>query len=74
LSLFLCPSTKTSGEPNSVSVARLEEKMGLHASPTCHLIFDQAQAELVGEEGRGLAAMFTMMNHARIDGSCRTCA
>jgi len=41
--------------------------MGLHASPTCHLIFDHAEAELVGEEGGGLAAMFTMMNHARID-------
>jgi len=41
--------------------------MGLHASPTCQLAFDGAEAELVGEEGGGLAAMFTMMNHARLD-------
>ena len=41
--------------------------MGLHASPTCQLAFDNAEAELVGEEGQGLAAMFAMMNHARTD-------
>jgi len=51
----------------NVRVARIEEKMGLHASPTCALVFDAARAELVGDEGGGLAAMFTMMNHARLD-------
>ena len=48
-------------------VTRIEEKMGLHASPTCQIALDGARAELVGEEGAGLAAMFTLMNHARID-------
>ena len=67
LSLFLCPSTKTDGTRNAVKVTRIEEKMGLHASPTCQMLFDGAEAELIGEEGRGLAAMFTMMNHARGD-------
>jgi len=67
LSLFLCPSTKTDGTRNAVKVTRIEEKMGLHASPTCQMLFDNAEAELIGEEGRGLAAMFTMMNHARGD-------
>ena len=67
LSLFLCPSTKTDGTRNAVKVTRIEEKMGLHASPTCQMLFDSAEAELIGEEGRGLAAMFTMMNHARGD-------
>lgn len=67
LSLFLCPSDTGNGAGNSISVARIEEKMGLHASPTCHLVFDAAEAELIGEEGKGLAAMFTMMNHARTD-------
>jgi alkylation response protein AidB-like acyl-CoA dehydrogenase len=67
LSLFLCPSEAGDGTRNAVSVARIEEKMGLHASPTCHLVFDGAEAELIGEEGKGLAAMFTMMNHARTD-------
>ena len=67
LSLFLCPSDKRNGQRNTVSVPRIEEKMGLHASPTCQMVFDGAEAELIGEEGQGLLAMFTMMNHARAD-------
>ncbi|MFT6650057.1 acyl-CoA dehydrogenase family protein [Pseudophaeobacter arcticus] len=67
LSLFLCPCTGADGRRNGVSVTRIEEKMGLHASPTCQLAFDSAEAELIGTEGKGLAAMFTMMNHARAD-------
>ncbi|MFS4436906.1 acyl-CoA dehydrogenase family protein [Paracoccaceae bacterium GXU_MW_L88] len=66
LSLFVCPS-EVDGVRNGVSVTRIEEKMGLHASPTCQLAFEGATAELMGEEGGGLAAMFTMMNHARLD-------
>lgn len=67
LSLFACRSDRANGARNAVRVARIEEKMGIHASPTCNLIFDGAEAELVGAEGAGLAAMFTMMNHARLD-------
>jgi hypothetical protein len=67
LSLFLCPSERADGTRNAVMVTRIEEKMGLHASPTCQLAFDGAEAELIGEEGQGLLAMFTMMNHARAD-------
>lgn len=67
LSLFACASERRDGARNAVQVARIEEKMGLHASPTCQLAFDAAEAELIGEEGAGLAAMFTMMNHARLD-------
>lgn len=67
LSLFLCPCTVGETARNAVTVTRIEEKMGLHASPTCQLAFDSAQAELIGSEGGGLKAMFTMMNHARID-------
>jgi 3-(methylthio)propanoyl-CoA dehydrogenase len=66
LSLFLCPS-EIDGARNAISVTRIEEKMGLHASPTCQLLFDNAHAELIGAEGEGLRAMFTMMNHARLD-------
>ena len=61
LSLFLCAPQQV------IRVTRIEEKMGLHASPTCQMVFDGASAELVGEVGGGLKAMFTMMNHARID-------
>lgn len=62
LSLFACPDDKT-----AITVARIEDKLGLHASPTCQLLFDGAKAELLGEEGQGLTAMFTLMNHARLD-------
>jgi len=66
LSLFLCPSRRDARR-NDVSVARIEDKLGIHGSPTCQLVFEDAEAELIGEEGGGLAAMFTLMNHARID-------
>jgi alkylation response protein AidB-like acyl-CoA dehydrogenase len=61
LSLFLCSADE------GVHVTRIEEKLGLHASPTCQLAFQNARAELVGAEGDGLRAMFTVMNHARLD-------
>lgn len=67
LSLFACLSERADGTRNAVRVTRIEEKMGLHAQPTCQLAFDGAEAELVGSEGEGLKAMFTLMNHARID-------
>lgn len=64
LSLFLCSKSKAGP---SIKVTRIEEKLGIHASPTCHMVFEDAPGELIGEEGQGLAAMFTVMNHARID-------
>ncbi|TPE48199.1 acyl-CoA dehydrogenase family protein [Amaricoccus solimangrovi] len=67
LSLFLVPSHDAEGVRAPVRVTRIEEKMGLHASPTCQLAFEGAGAELLGHEGGGLGAMFTMMNHARLD-------
>lgn len=67
LSLFACLSDLPDGGRNRISVTRIEEKLGLHASPTCQLAFDGAVGELVGEEGGGLKAMFAMMNHARLD-------
>jgi alkylation response protein AidB-like acyl-CoA dehydrogenase len=67
LSLFACPSDLPDGSRNGISVTRIEEKLGLHASPTCQLAFDGARGALVGTEGGGLRAMFAMMNHARLD-------
>ena len=64
LSLFLTSKSKAG---SAIKVTRIEEKLGLHASPTCQMAFDAAPAELVGREGDGLKAMFTVMNHARID-------
>jgi alkylation response protein AidB-like acyl-CoA dehydrogenase len=52
--------------PNQVTVSGLEHKMGLHASPTCVMQYDGAEAVLLGEPGRGLAAMFTMVNSMRL--------
>ena len=54
------------GVPNAVVCERIEEKMGLHGSPTCVMRFDDATGWLVGEPNKGLAAMFVMMNAARL--------
>ncbi len=67
LSLFACPATLPDGTRNTVQTVRIEEKMGMHGSPTCQMAFDGARAELLGTIGQGLAAMFTMMNAERLD-------
>lgn len=67
LSLFLASSLLPDGSRNAISVVRLEEKMGMHASPTCQVAFDGARAEIIGAPGEGLARMFTMMNAERLD-------
>jgi alkylation response protein AidB-like acyl-CoA dehydrogenase len=51
---------------NGISVLRIEEKMGLHASPTCVLDIRDARGWLVGEPGKGLQALFVMMNGMRL--------
>jgi hypothetical protein len=71
LSLFLVPKRipDADGRPgvaNGVRVISLEHKLGLHASPTCVMEFDGATGWLVGEPHGGMAAMFTMMNNARL--------
>ena len=66
LSLVLVPKVLPDGTRNAVHCERIEEKMGLHGSPTCTMRFDDATGWLVGEPGRGLAAMFVMMNAARL--------
>jgi hypothetical protein len=67
LSLFAVPSLLPDGSRNSLSATRLEEKMGIHASPTCEMLFDRARASLIGAPGDGLKLMFVLMNHARLD-------
>ncbi len=54
-----------------VTCERIEEKMGLHGSPTCALQFDNAPARLIGEEGRGLPQLFTMIRHMRLTVACQ---
>ncbi len=66
LSLFLVPKFYPNGERSAVHCDRIEEKMGLHGSPTCVMRFDDAIAEIIGEPGKGLNAMFVMMNAARL--------
>ncbi|CUH87748.1 Acyl-CoA dehydrogenase [Phaeobacter sp. CECT 5382] len=71
ISLFLVPKflPTDAGKPgaaNSLGVVSLEHKMGLHGSPTCVMQFDGATGWLVGPEHGGMAAMFTMMNNARL--------
>ena len=66
LSLFLAPKLLPEGTRNAVHCERIEEKMGLHGSPTCVMRFDEATAWMIGEPHRGLNAMFVMMNAARL--------
>ena len=66
LSLFLVPKFYPDGSRSEVHCERIEEKMGLHGSPTCVLRFDAATGWIIGAPGRGLNAMFVMMNAARL--------
>lgn len=66
LSLFLAPKFLPDGSRNPIVCERIEEKMGLHGSPTCVMRFEDATGWLVGEPNRGLNAMFVMMNAARM--------
>lgn len=66
LSLLLAPRVLPDGSRNGVQCTGIEHKMGIHGSATCSLHFENAQAWMVGEPGRGLAAMFVMMNAARL--------
>ena len=66
LSLFLVPKFYEDGTRSAVACEGIEQKMGLHGSPTCVMRFDDARGSMVGQSGRGLAAMFVMMNAARL--------
>lgn len=72
VSLFIVPKFLVNqdgslGAHNGVTCIGLEEKVGIHASPTCVMEYDAATGWLIGEENKGLACMFTMMNSARLN-------
>ncbi|CAN5357310.1 hypothetical protein BH10PSE8_BH10PSE8_14710 [soil metagenome] len=75
ISLFLAPKYLVNadgslGEHNDLRCSGIEHKLGIHASPTCSMAFGDkggAIGWLIGEENRGLACMFTMMNNARLN-------
>ncbi|MCF6315335.1 MAG: acyl-CoA dehydrogenase C-terminal domain-containing protein [Marinosulfonomonas sp.] len=71
VSLFIVPKyivndDGTLGAANGVSVGSIEEKMGIHANATCVMVYNDSVGYLLGEEHKGMRAMFTMMNEARI--------
>jgi alkylation response protein AidB-like acyl-CoA dehydrogenase len=66
ITLFLVPKILPDGKANALSCGAIEKKMGIHASPTCQMNFDGATGWLVGKPNRGMPAMFTMMNAARL--------
>ncbi len=70
LSLFLVPD-HLDGHRNGVLVERIEEKLGLHGSPTCVLRFEKSRAILLGQEGRGLQHLFTMIERMRLVTGCQ---
>ena len=72
LSLFLVPRVTmeadgTFGPRNAISASRIEEKMGIHGSPTCEMRLDGATGYLLGEPERGIQNMFTMINTMRLE-------
>ena len=71
ISLFIVPKFLVNedgslGERNQVSVGKIEQKMGIRGNATCVMNYDEATGYLVGEEHKGMRAMFTMMNEARL--------
>ncbi|MCE8516388.1 acyl-CoA dehydrogenase C-terminal domain-containing protein [Ruegeria pomeroyi] len=71
VSLFIVPKFMVNedgslGARNAVSVGKIEEKMGIHGNSTCVMNYDGANGYLLGEEHKGMRAMFTMMNEARL--------
>jgi len=71
ISLFVVPKFHVGddhsiGERNGVSCGAIEEKMGIHGNSTCVMNYDEATGYLIGEENKGLKAMFIMMNEARL--------
>jgi alkylation response protein AidB-like acyl-CoA dehydrogenase len=70
ISLFLVPKLLPDGTPNDLRCVSIEHKLGIHASPTCVMSYGDhggATGWLVGPENGGMAAMFTMMNNARLN-------
>ena len=63
---FLINEDGSLGARNSLSVGSIEEKMGIHGNSTCVMNYDEATGFLLGEEHKGMRAMFTMMNEARL--------
>ena len=71
ISMFIVPKMRVArdgivGERNAVRCGAIEHKMGIHGSATCVINFDDAQGYLIGQPHKGLLAMFTMMNTARL--------
>ncbi len=66
ISLFIVPKILEDGTRNAVNCIGLEHKLGIHASPTCTMEFDDAKGYLIGGKGQGVKCMFTMMNNARL--------
>ncbi len=71
LSLFLVPDRHEDGTRNGVSVSRIEEKLGIHGSPTCVMDFEGSKGILLGQEGRGIQQMFRMIELMRLQTACQ---
>ena len=71
ISMFIVPKILVNedgslGERNKLSVGKIEDKMGIHGNSTCVMNYDGATGFLIGDEHKGMRAMFTMMNEARL--------
>ena len=70
ISTFVVPKFLDDGSRNGVSCGGTDHKMGIHASPTCVINFEDSEGWMVGEDHKGMRSMFTMMNAARLQVGC----
>ncbi|MEL6422551.1 MAG: acyl-CoA dehydrogenase family protein [Pseudomonadota bacterium] len=67
LSCFMMPRVLPDGEMNGIHLRRLKSKLGNHANASAEVVFDEAQAWRIGEEGRGIPVIMEMVTHTRLD-------
>lgn len=72
LSMYLVPKFLDDDSRNSYAITNLEKKLGIKASPTGGLFFDNAKAHLIGEKGKGMKQFFRLMNFARVAIACQS--
>src|SRR5699024_623772 len=67
ISCFAVPRRLPGGERNAIRIERLKDKLGNRSNASSEIEMDEARGRLVGEEGRGIATILTMVNHTRLD-------
>ena len=67
MSCFLVPRIKPDGERNTIQIMRLKDKLGNKSNASSEIEYHDAYAQMIGEEGRGVATIIDMVHHTRLD-------